>query len=137
MDITAKVFQDQGADVIEVEPDGDTPWARLLDAVWVGDWMSLVLAGTRRSGPRGHPVHRPLEEHALGSVMTKKVVVRDLGRMDYKPCWDLQEEVFPGHGEGQNRPTQRGPSTTDPGPEGEADLALPSPRCCGWSIRTS
>ena len=44
MDITAKVFQDQGADVIEVEPDGDTPWARLLDAVWVGDWMSLVLA---------------------------------------------------------------------------------------------
>lgn len=44
MDITAKVFQDQGADVIEVEPDGDTSWARLLDAVWVGDWMSLVLA---------------------------------------------------------------------------------------------
>ena len=44
MDITAKVFQDQGADVIEVEPDGETLWARLLDAVWVGDWMSLVLA---------------------------------------------------------------------------------------------
>ena len=44
MDITAKVFQDQGADVIEVEPDGDSVWARLLDAVWVGDWMSLVLA---------------------------------------------------------------------------------------------
>ena len=44
MDITAKVFQDQGADVIVVEPDGDTRWARLLDAVWVGDWMSLVLA---------------------------------------------------------------------------------------------
>ena len=44
MDITAKVFQDQGADVIEVEPDGDTSWARLLDAVWLGDWMSLILA---------------------------------------------------------------------------------------------
>ena len=44
MDITAKVFQEQGADVIVVEPDGDTRWARLLDAVWVGDWMSLVLA---------------------------------------------------------------------------------------------
>ena len=44
MDITAKVFQDQGADVIEVEPDGETSWARLLDAVWLGDWMSLILA---------------------------------------------------------------------------------------------
>ncbi len=44
MDITAKIFQDQGADVIEVEPDGSNRWAQLLDAVWVGDWMSLVLA---------------------------------------------------------------------------------------------
>ena len=44
MDITAKIFQDQGADVIEVEPDGPNRWAQLLDAVWVGDWMSLVLA---------------------------------------------------------------------------------------------
>ena len=44
MDITAEVFQEQGADVVVVEPDGENPWARLLDAVWVGDWMSLVLA---------------------------------------------------------------------------------------------
>ncbi|MGB1383880.1 MAG: bifunctional phosphoglucose/phosphomannose isomerase [Flavobacteriales bacterium] len=44
MDITSEVFQEQGADVVVVEPDGGTPWARLLDAVWVGDWMSLVLA---------------------------------------------------------------------------------------------
>jgi glucose/mannose-6-phosphate isomerase len=44
MDITSEVFQGQGADVVVVEPDGATPWARLLDAVWVGDWMSLVLA---------------------------------------------------------------------------------------------
>ena len=44
MDITTKIFQDQGADVIEVEPDGPNRWARLLDAVWVGDWMSLILA---------------------------------------------------------------------------------------------
>ena len=44
MDITAEIFQEQGADVLVVEPDGDTPWAELLDAVWVGDWMSLVLA---------------------------------------------------------------------------------------------
>ena len=44
MDITAKIFQDQGADVIEVEPDGPNRWAQLLDAVWVGDWMSLILA---------------------------------------------------------------------------------------------
>ena len=48
MNITAEIFQDQGADVVVVEPDGDTPWAELLDAVWVGDWMSLVLA--ERSG---------------------------------------------------------------------------------------
>ena len=26
--------------------------------------------------------------------MTKRIQVRDLGLMDYKPCWDLQEEVF-------------------------------------------
>ena len=32
------------ADVVVVEPDGETTWACLLDAVWVGDWMSLVLA---------------------------------------------------------------------------------------------
>jgi glucose/mannose-6-phosphate isomerase len=44
MDITAEVFVNQGADVIVVEPDGPHRWARLLDAVWVGDWMSLVLA---------------------------------------------------------------------------------------------
>jgi glucose/mannose-6-phosphate isomerase len=48
MDITAGIFQEQGADVLVVEPDGETPWAELLDAVWVGDWMSLVLA--ERSG---------------------------------------------------------------------------------------
>lgn len=48
MDITAEIFQEQGADVLVVETDGDTPWAELLDAVWVGDWMSLVLA--ERSG---------------------------------------------------------------------------------------
>ncbi len=48
MDITAEIFQEQGADVLFVETDGDTPWAELLDAVWVGDWMSLVLA--ERSG---------------------------------------------------------------------------------------
>ena len=44
MDITSEVFNEQGADVIVVEPDGEDRWARLLDAVWVGDWMSLVLA---------------------------------------------------------------------------------------------
>ena len=60
MDITAEIFQEQGADVLVVEPDGDTPWAELLDAVWVGDWMSLVCGALGRlSG--GHPVHRPLE----------------------------------------------------------------------------
>ena len=48
MDITAQIFQDQGADVVVVEPDGASRWGELLDAVWVGDWMSLVLA--ERSG---------------------------------------------------------------------------------------
>lgn len=44
MDITAEVFQGQGADVVMLEPDGESIWMQLLDAVWVGDWMSLVLA---------------------------------------------------------------------------------------------
>ena len=26
--------------------------------------------------------------------MSAKLQVRDLGRMDYKPCWDLQESIF-------------------------------------------
>ena len=51
MDITAKVFQEQGADVIEVEPDGGNKWAQLLDAVWVGDWMSLLLAERAQVDP--------------------------------------------------------------------------------------
>ena len=28
--------------------------------------------------------------------MSAKLQVRDLGRMDYKPCWDLQESIFQG-----------------------------------------
>ena len=58
--------------------------------------------------------------------MTKKVVVRDLGRMDYKPCWDLQEEVFQGMVKAKIARRNAGLSTIDPGPEGEAELALPT-----------
>ena len=57
--------------------------------------------------------------------MTRRVEVRDLGRMDYKPCWDFQEEVFQGMVKAKIARRNAGLSTTDPGPDGHPDLALP------------
>ena len=57
--------------------------------------------------------------------MTRRVEVRDLGRMDYKPCWDLQEEVFQGMVKAKIARRNAGLSTTDPGPDDQPDLALP------------
>ena len=50
--------------------------------------------------------------------MTKRVQVRDLGLMDYKPCWDLQEEVF--HSMVNTKIARRnaGLNTTEPAPAG-------------------
>ena len=117
MDITATVFQDQGADVIEVEPDGDSEWARLLDAVWVGDWMSLVLAEKANVDPVDIRFIDHLKNTLRQPLMTKRVQVRDLGLMDYKPCWDLQEEVF--HSMVNTKIARRnaGLNTTEPAPE--------------------
>ncbi len=57
--------------------------------------------------------------------MTRRVEVRDLGRMDYKPCWDFQEEVFQGTVKAKIARRNAGLSTTDPGPDGQPHLALP------------
>jgi len=57
--------------------------------------------------------------------MTRRVEVRDLGRMEYKPCWDLQEEVFQGMVKAKIARRNAGLSTTDPGLDDQPDLALP------------
>ena len=57
--------------------------------------------------------------------MIKGVRVRDLGRKDYKPCWDLQEEIFQGMVKAKIARRNAGLSTTELGPEGDPDLALP------------
>ena len=57
--------------------------------------------------------------------MIKGVRVRDLGRKDYKPCWDLQEEIFQGMVKAKIARRNAGLSTTELGPEGDLDWALP------------
>ena len=57
--------------------------------------------------------------------MIKGVRVRDLGRKDYKRCWDLQEEIFQDMVKAKIARRNAGLSTTEPGPEGDRDLALP------------
>jgi len=44
MDVCAGVFQDQGADVVVIEPSGETELLRFFDLVHLGDWLSLILA---------------------------------------------------------------------------------------------
>lgn len=48
MEICADIFQNQGADVLVVEGDGDDEMTRFFDLIHVGDWLSLILA--ERSG---------------------------------------------------------------------------------------
>jgi glucose/mannose-6-phosphate isomerase len=44
MEVCMEIFQQQGADVVVVEGDGDDTVLRFFDLVHVGDWLSLVLA---------------------------------------------------------------------------------------------
>ena len=60
--------------------------------------------------------------------MTRQVQVRNLGVMDYKPCWDLQEEVFQSMVKAKIARRNAGLSTTDPGPEDAPELGLPQSR---------
>ena len=60
--------------------------------------------------------------------MTRQVQVRNLGVMDYKPCWDLQEEVFQGMVKAKIARRNAGLSTTDLGPDDAPQLALPQSR---------
>ena len=39
-----EIFQEQGADVVVIEGDGDNAILRFFDLVHVGDWTSLLLA---------------------------------------------------------------------------------------------
>ena len=64
--------------------------------------------------------------------MTRQVQVRNLGVMDYKPCWDLQEEVFQGMVKAKIARRNAGLSTTDLGPE-VPPIGLASVRVSGWS----
>lgn len=57
--------------------------------------------------------------------MIRQVQIRNLGVMDYKPCWDLQEEVFQGMVKAKIARRNAGLSTTDLGPEDALELALP------------
>jgi glucose/mannose-6-phosphate isomerase len=44
MDVCMEIFQEQGADVVVIEGDGDNAILRFFDLVHVGDWTSLLLA---------------------------------------------------------------------------------------------
>ena len=44
MKLSAEIFQEAGSDVIFVEPEGDNKMQRLMDLVYLGDYLSLVLA---------------------------------------------------------------------------------------------
>ena len=44
MDLSAEIFQEMGADVIFVDPDGEDQMQRLMDLVFLGDFISLLLA---------------------------------------------------------------------------------------------
>ena len=44
MELSAEIFQECGADVIVVEPSGDTMMERLMDLVLLGDFISLIHA---------------------------------------------------------------------------------------------
>ena len=57
--------------------------------------------------------------------MIRGVRVRDLGRMNYKSCWDLQEEVFKDMVQLKIARRNAGLSTTAEGPLGQPALAMP------------
>jgi len=44
MEITAEIFQEIGANVIFIDPDGENRMQRLMDLVFLGDYLSLILA---------------------------------------------------------------------------------------------
>ena len=44
MKLSAEIFQEAGSDVIFVEPEGDNKMQRLMDLVYLGDYLSLILA---------------------------------------------------------------------------------------------
>ena len=44
MDITAEIFQEIGANVVFIDPDDENQMQRLMDLVFLGDFLSLILA---------------------------------------------------------------------------------------------
>ncbi len=44
MEITAEIFQEIGTNVIFIDPDGENQMQRLMDLVFLGDYLSLILA---------------------------------------------------------------------------------------------
>jgi glucose/mannose-6-phosphate isomerase len=51
MELSAEIFQECGADVIVVEPTGDTMMERLMDLVLLGDFISLIHAEVNGTDP--------------------------------------------------------------------------------------
>ena len=51
MELSAEIFQECGADVIVVEPTGETMMDRLMDLVLLGDFISLIHAEVNRTDP--------------------------------------------------------------------------------------
>lgn len=44
MELTAEIFQEIGSDVIFIDPDGENQMERIMDLVFLGDYISLLLA---------------------------------------------------------------------------------------------
>ena len=44
MELSAEIFQESGSDVIFIEPEGDNKMQRLMDLVYLGDYLSLIMA---------------------------------------------------------------------------------------------
>lgn len=51
MELSAEIFQECGADVIVVEPTGETMMDRLMDLVLLGDYISLIHAEVNGTDP--------------------------------------------------------------------------------------
>ena len=96
MEVCMEIFQQQGADVVVVEGDGDDTVLRFFDLVHVGDWLSLVLA--ERAGV--DPVDIKNIDHlknALAQIpltVQPQVHFHNLGHQAYEPVWRQQETLL-------------------------------------------
>ncbi len=67
MDITRELIRDSVLGVDILEPEGETPEARVLDALWLGDWVSLYLAQAYEVDPVAIPRISALKDSLQGN----------------------------------------------------------------------